>query len=349
MRVTVDLGRRAYDVALGAGVRHELAGLIQERAPRAREAVVITSSALRAQPWFDLKTGLEQHVIEVPDGEAAKSWATLEGITEELAARRLSRHDVVVGVGGGAITDLAGFAAGIYLRGVGVVHVPTSLVGQVDAAIGGKTAVNLRAGKNLVGAIHQPLGVLCDSAVLDTLSERDRRGGLAEVAKCWLLEDRRASDLAAASLEDLIVLAVRLKAGIVMMDETEIGQRALLNYGHTLGHALEILALERGRDELRHGEAVAIGLGFAVRLAHAMGRVGALEVANHDEALASLGLSWRLPAHASSEDLIAAMAHDKKAHHDLTFVLPGATGFEVVHHVPEALVREVLEKFRGET
>ena len=348
MRVTVDLGRRAYDVALGAGVRRDLSALIQERAPRAREAVVVTSPALRAQPWFDIETGLEQHVIEVPDGEGAKSWSTLERISEELAARRLSRHDVIVGVGGGAITDLAGFVAGIYLRGVGVVHVPTSLVGQVDAAIGGKTAVNLRAGKNLVGAIHQPLGVLCDFEVLATLPERDRLAGLAEVAKCWLLEDRRAVELATASLEDLILLAVRLKAGIVMMDETEIGQRALLNYGHTLGHALEILALERGRDELRHGEAVAIGLGFAVRLAHAMGRVGALEVANHDEVLASLGLSWRLPEDASIDALLQAMAHDKKAHHDLTFVLPGAAGFEVVHHVSDALVREVLERFRGE-
>ena len=349
MRVTVDLGRRAYDVVLGAGVRAELAALIQERAPRAREAVVITSPSLRAQPWFNVETGLEQHVIEVPDGEAAKSWSTLESISEELAARRLSRHDVIVGVGGGAITDLAGFVASIYLRGVGVVHLPTSLVGQVDAAIGGKTAVNLRAGKNLVGAIHQPLGVLCDSEVLATLPERDRRGGLAEVAKCWLLEDRRASDLNAAPLEELILLAVRLKAGIVMMDETEVGQRALLNYGHTLGHALEILALERDRDEMRHGEAVAIGLGFAVRLAHAMGRVGALEVANHDDVLASLGLSWRLPEYASTDALIRGMAHDKKAHHDLTFVLPGAAGFEVVHHVPDALVRDVIEKFRGET
>lgn len=348
MKVPVDLGRRAYEVSLGAGVRHELAALIQERAPRAREAVVITSASLRAQPWFDVETGLEQHVIEVPDGESAKSWSTLERVSEELATCRLSRHDVIVGVGGGAITDLAGFVAGIYLRGVGVVHVPTSLVGQVDAAIGGKTAVNLRAGKNLVGAIHQPLGVLCDSEVLATLSERDRLGGLAEVAKCWLLEDRRASDLASASLEDLILLAVRLKAGIVMMDETEIGQRALLNYGHTLGHALEILALERGRDELRHGEAVAIGLGFAVRLAHAMGRVGALEVANHDEVLSALGLSWRLGGGDSIDSLVRAMAHDKKAHHDLTFVLPGAAGFEVVHHVPDGLVREVLEKFRGE-
>ncbi len=348
MKVTVDLGRRAYDVLLGEGVRHRLADVIQERAPRAREAVLITSRTLRALPWYDIDTGIEQHVIEVPDGEGAKSWSTLEHVCEELAERGLSRHDVVVGVGGGAITDLAGFAAAIYLRGVAAIHVPTSLVGQVDAAIGGKTALNARAGKNLIGAFHQPVGVLCDTEVLSTLGERDRLGGLGEVAKCWLLEDRRAGALAKTSLEELVVMAVQLKAGIVMMDETEAGQRALLNYGHTLGHALEILALTRGNDELRHGEAVAIGLGFAVRLAHAMGRVGSLEVANHDDVLRSLGLSWHVPAYLSSDALVRAMGHDKKAHHDLTFVLPGASGFEVVHHVPEALVREVLEKFRGE-
>lgn len=348
MKVTVDLGRRAYDVVLGEGVRHRLADVIQERAPRAREAVVITSANLRAQPWFDIDTGLEQHVIDVPDGELAKGFSTLERVCEELAERGLSRHDVVVGVGGGAITDLAGFVSAIYLRGVAVVHVPTSLVGQVDAAIGGKTAVNVRAGKNLVGAFHQPVGVLCDSEVLATLGERDRLGGLGEVAKCWLLEDRRAGALANASLEELVVMAVQLKAGIVMMDETEAGQRALLNYGHTFGHALEILALARGNDELRHGEAVAIGLGFAVRLAHAMGRVGHREVANHDEVLRTLGLSWHVPAYFSSDALVDAMGHDKKAHHDLTFVLPGTAGFEVVHRVPEVLVRDVLEKYRGE-
>lgn len=349
MRVAVDLGRRAYDVVIGPGVRHRLADVVQERTPRAREALIITSAALRHQPWFDIDTGLEQHVFEVPDGEGAKGWSTLEVVCEELAERGLSRYDVVVGVGGGAITDLAGFAAAIYLRGIAVVHVPTSLVGQVDAAIGGKTAVNARAGKNLIGAFHQPVGVLCDSEVLATLGERERLGGLGEVAKCWLLEDRRASALSTTSLEELVVMAVQLKAGIVMMDETEAGQRALLNYGHTLGHALEILALARGNDELRHGEAVAIGLGYAVRLAHAMGRVGSLEVANHDEVLRALGLSWHVPTYLSSDALIRAMAHDKKAHHDLAFVLPGAEGFEVVHHVPEALVREVLEKFRGET
>lgn len=349
MRVKVDLGRRSYDVVMGEGARHELQTLLEERVPHARVAAIITSPSLRSRPWFDVVTGVEQHVIEVPDGEAAKGWSTLERVCESLADLGLSRQDVVVGVGGGAVTDLAGFASAIYLRGLALVQIPTSLVGQVDAAIGGKTAVNLRAGKNLVGAFHQPVGVLCDTEVLATLPERERIAGFGEVAKCWLLEDRRADSLSSASLSDLVALSVQLKAGIVMLDEHESGQRALLNYGHTLGHALEILALERGADELRHGEAVAVGLAFAVRLARAMNRVGALEVENHDAVLRTLGLSLHVPAYASTEALVRFMGHDKKAHHDLTFVLPGASGFEVVHHVPPTLVRDVLDKFRGES
>ncbi len=234
-----------------------MVGCVANLAVQARAAAVVTTAEVRRWPWSDLDTGLDQTVLEVPDGERAKSLAEVERLCEAFAEAGLSRDDVVVGLGGGAVTDLAGFAAAVYLRGVRVLHVPTTLLAMVDASVGGKTGVNLRAGKNLVGAFHQPLGVLADTDVLATLPERERRSGLGEVAKCWLLEDRRASELSSASLGDLILLAVRLKAGIVMMDETEIGQRALLNYGHTLGHALEILALERGRDELRHGEAVA--------------------------------------------------------------------------------------------
>jgi len=151
-----------------------------------------------------------------------------------MAERRLSRDDVVVAVGGGAITDLVGFAAAVYLRGVALVQVPTSLVGQVDAAVGGKTGVNLLAGKNLVGAFYQPLGVLCDTSVLSTLATRDRLSGLGEVAKCWLLENRDVESLRASSLTELIEMAVNLKVALVAVDEREGGSRVLLNYGHTL-------------------------------------------------------------------------------------------------------------------
>jgi 5-deoxy-5-amino-3-dehydroquinate synthase len=348
VRITVDLAGRSYDVVLGDGARRELAALIAERAPRARAAAIITSASLVGRPWFDLDTGVVQHVVEVPEGEAAKTLAVLDLLCERLSELGLSRDDVVVGVGGGATTDLAGFAAAVYLRGVALVQVPTSLVGQVDAAIGGKTGVNLKSGKNLVGAFHQPLGVLCDYDTLATLSERERLGGLGEVAKCWLLEGRRAGELADVSMGDLVEMSVRLKAGVVAGDELEGGQRALLNYGHTLAHALEILALERGQDDLRHGEAVAIGLAFAVRLAHSLGRVGADEIVNHDEVLKALGLSGRLVRGFEVDALINAMGHDKKAHHDLTFVLDGADGFEVVPGVDPAVVAEALASFQGE-
>ena len=348
MIVTVALGERSYDVVLEEGARRQLTDLLASRAPRATSVAIVTSSELTRQPWFDLESGVAQHVVVVAEGESAKSVAGLESLLEQLADLELSRDDVVVAVGGGAITDLAGFAAAIYLRGVGVVHIPTTLVGQVDAAIGGKTAVNLRAGKNLAGAFHQPLGVLCDFEALTTLPERERLGGLGEVAKCWLLEGGFAAELADVSLHDLIVMSVTLKASIVSADEREGGSRALLNYGHTLAHALEKVSLARNTDELRHGEAVAIGLAFAVRLARAMGRVDDSEVVRHDEVLAALGLANRVPLNCPTSSLLEAMAHDKKAHHDLTFVLAGAEGFEVVRGVDGALVREVLETFRGE-
>ncbi len=348
MNVTVELDERSYDVVVEADARHQLANLIKNRAPRAKNGALVTSPSLESQSWFDVKSGREQFVFTVPEGEAAKTFDSLEALLESLAQRRLSRDDVIVGVGGGAITDLAGFAAATYLRGVALVQIPTSLVGQVDAAIGGKTGVNLRAGKNLAGAFYQPLGVLCDTSVLTTLPERERKSGLGEVAKCWLLEGRGVDELATTSLVSLIELSVRLKAGVVSNDEREGGTRALLNYGHTLAHALEKLSLRDSPDALRHGEAVAIGLAFAARLARALGRVGDDEVTTHDAVLEQLGLVTVLPAHFDTDELLDAMGHDKKAHHDLSFVLAGPSGFSVVADVDESIVREVLERFKGE-
>jgi 5-deoxy-5-amino-3-dehydroquinate synthase len=348
MIVGVDLGDRSYDVVLSEGARHQLGDLIARRAPSARAAVIVTSSSLAVQPWFNVTTGIDQHVLIVPDGEAAKALGAFEVLLEEVAQLELSRSDVMVGVGGGAVTDLVGFAAATYLRGVALVQIPTTLVGQVDAAIGGKTGVNLRSGKNLVGAFYQPIGVLCDFETIATLPQRERLSGLGEVAKCWILEGGFAAELTDVSLHDLIVMSVKLKAAIVSADEREGGRRALLNYGHTLAHALEKVALERDRDELRHGEAVAIGLAFAVRLAAALGRVDESEVERHDEVLEFFGLQRRIPEHFPTSSLLGAMAHDKKAHHDLTFVLAGAEGFETVRDVDPQLVSDVLERFRGE-
>ncbi len=348
MRVGVELGERSYDVVLAPGARHDLAALIADRAPRARVAIIVTTPSMALEPWCDLNSGVEQHILTVPDGEAAKTLDVLEVLLEEIAQFELSRSDVIVGLGGGALTDLAGFAAATFLRGVPLVQIPTSLVGQVDAAIGGKTGVNLRSGKNLVGAFHQPIGVLCDLEIVATLPERERLAGLGEVAKCWLLEGGFAAELADVSLLDLIVMSVKLKAAVVSADELEGGRRAVLNYGHTLGHALEKVALARDYDELRHGEAVAIGLAYAVRLAEALGRVDHSEVVRHDEVLTFFRLRHRIPEHFPTSSLLEAMAHDKKAHHDLSFVLAGAEGFETVNDVDPQVVSEVLERFRGE-
>jgi 3-dehydroquinate synthetase len=335
-------------VNLGAGVRHHLGAVLEERCAGYHTCVVVTSSALLDEPWFDFLPERNVHVVEVPEGEDAKTLEIVESVCEELSSLNVSRTDVLVGVGGGAITDFAGFVAAVYLRGVRLIQVPTTLVGQVDAAIGGKTAVNLSTGKNLVGAFHQPVAVLCDDETLATLDPRDRRSGLGEVAKCWLLEGRDANDVAATSLEELIHLSVQLKARIVSDDEFEGGRRALLNYGHTLAHAIEALSLRRDRDDLRHGEAVAIGLGYAARLAHALGRVDADVVTYHDEVLARFELSTKVPRELASTDIVRAMGHDKKAHHDLTFVLAGPSGFEVVAGVNPTIVTDVLEEYRGE-
>lgn len=349
MNFTVELAERSYDVVVGDGARDELAAMIATRAPRAKSVVIVTSASLAHQPWFSLSSGLEQFTILAPEGESAKTMDALADLLEAFAERRLSRDDVIVAVGGGAITDLAGFAAATYLRGVALVQVPTSLVGQVDAAIGGKTGVNLAAGKNLVGAFYQPLGVLCDTSVLKTLAPRERLSGLGEVAKCWLLEKRSVEDLRDASLDSLIEMAVGLKVAIVGADEREGSTRVLLNYGHTLAHALEKLALRRGPDELRHGEAVAIGLAFAARLARALDRVGDDEVKYHDEVLETLELDGRLPGNYDTDELLEAMTFDKKARHDLSFVLAGVDGYSLVTGIDRPVVANVLERFKGDS
>ncbi len=338
-----------YDVEVGPGVRTRVAELLAATRPRARAAAVVTTAQVRRWPWSDLDTGLDQTVVEVPDGERAKSLAEVERLCEAFAEAGLSRDDVVVGLGGGAVTDLAGFAAAVYLRGVRVVHVPTTLLAMVDASVGGKTGVNLPAGKNLVGAFHQPLGVLADTEVLSTLPDRERRSGLGEVAKCWLLDGRDHEEVVRANDEQMIAVSLALKARLVALDEHELGARALLNYGHTLGHAVERTVLERDPDELRHGEAVAIGIAFAVRLAARLGRVGAATIDEHDRVLTSLGLRRWLPPGLSADGLMDYMARDKKARHDLRFVLAGPEGFELVAGVDADVVRAALAEFAAES
>ncbi|MDA8284836.1 MAG: 3-dehydroquinate synthase [Actinomycetota bacterium] len=330
--ITVDAPGGAYPVLVGAGARHRLAEVLPAGAGR---AAVVTQ---RSIPWA-VDAGIDQEVFVIDEGEQAKDLGSVEKLCRAFSRWGLTRADVVIGAGGGMVTDVAGFAAAVYHRGVAVVHVPTTLLGQVDAAIGGKTGVNLPEGKNLVGAFWQPAAVLCDVETLETLPPREYRSGLGEMAKYAFLGVEGLSDL---PLDEAVAACVTCKAGYVAADEREAGRRALLNYGHTLAHALETV----GGYDLRHGEAVAIGLRFAARLARRLGRIDDASVAGHDALLDGYDLPRRLPADADGEALLTAMSRDKKAVTGLTFVLAGRRGLEVVGDVAPAAVAATLEELR---
>jgi 5-deoxy-5-amino-3-dehydroquinate synthase len=326
--VRVDLGERSYDVVVGHGASSELAALLP---PTARRAAIVTQDGIPRN--FD--TGLPTETFTIGSGEEHKSLHAVGELCEAFAAMGITRNDVIIGVGGGMVTDVAGFAAASWHRGTPVVHVATTLLGMVDAAIGGKTGVNLRAGKNLVGAFWQPAGVICELDALSTLPPREMRCGLGEMAKYHFLT---GDDLLAMELVDRVATCVQIKADIVASDEREGGRRALLNYGHTLAHALEI----ESRFGLAHGEAVAIGLIYAAHLAHVLGRIDRRRVDDHYRVVGgTYELDTRLPD-ADSSHLIELMGRDKKALDGLTFVLDGANGVEVVTGVDPEAVGEAL-------
>jgi len=330
--VEVDLADRSYPVLVGAGAVSEVAAVLPKGA---RRAAVVTQAGI----GVEVDTGIEQRVFTMGDGESAKTPATVEELCRAWAAWGLTRGDVVVAVGGGVVTDTAGFAAAVYHRGVPVVHVPTTLLGMVDAAIGGKTGVNLPEGKNLMGAFWQPAAVVCDTSTLATLPEREQRSGRGEMAKYHFLT---GDDLRALPLDERVARCVRIKADVVAGDEREdVARRrgrAILNYGHTLAHALETA----GRYDLRHGEAVGIGLLYAAELAHALGRIDDDRVAVHHAVVREYGLPGALPGGSNHAELVELMAHDKKAVDGLTFVLDGPDGVEVVPGVDPATAATVL-------
>lgn len=332
--VEVPLGVRSYDVVVGDGARHHLPAVLP---PGVRRAAVVTQAGV----GVSVDPGCESRVFVIGDGETAKSMATVENLCSQWAQWGLTRGDVVVAVGGGLVTDVAGFAASVYHRGVPVVFVATTLLAQIDAAIGGKTGVNLPEGKNLVGSFWQPTAVLCDTEVLRTLPDREVRNGFGELAKYRFLglATEGATSLEDPALPETVAACVAIKAAVVADDERESGRRAILNYGHTLAHALEI----DGGFDLRHGEAVAIGLVFAARLGHALGRIDADAVNRHVDVVAGYGLPTTLPLGARPGDLVALMARDKKAIDGLTFVLDGAHGVEPVSGVAVETVTRVLE------
>jgi 3-dehydroquinate synthase len=342
-----------YQVVVGVGVLGELPGLIPKQS---RTVVVIHPEGLGeiARPAAGALTAAGFHVVTepVPDGESAKTIDVAARLWSSLAGRKLTRSDCIVGLGGGATTDLAGFVAATWLRGVSAVLMPTTLLGMADAAVGGKTAIDIPAGKNLVGAFHSPAGVLADLATLETLPRADYVAGLAEVIKVGFIADPVVLDLIEDDPEgatvphgrharELIERAIKVKARVVTDDLTERGPREILNYGHTLGHAIE--RVEKYR--FRHGDAVAIGMVYVAELARLVGRLDRQTADRHRKLLASVGLptSYRP---AAWPDLRAAMSVDKKVRGARLrlVVLDGLARPGVLDDPPEELLRDAYQE-----
>jgi 3-dehydroquinate synthase len=307
-----------YPVVIGSGVLDSVADLLGSR----HKVVILHQPALTDTAEVIRKQlsgkGVDAHRIELPDAEAGKDLPVVGFIWEVLGRIGVGRKDAIVSLGGGAATDVAGFAAATWLRGVDILHVPTTLLAMVDAAIGGKTGINTDAGKNLVGAFHQPAAVLVDLDLLKTLPRNELVAGMAEVVKAGFIADPVILDLIEADpdaavdpagpvLPDLIRRAIQVKADVVAADEKESALREILNYGHTLGHAIE----RRERYRWRHGAAVSVGLVFAAELARLAGRLDDKCVQRHRDVLTALGLPVSYDAHALPE-LMKYMAGDKK-------------------------------------
>jgi 3-dehydroquinate synthase len=363
--VDVALGERSYDIVIGRGVLASLGARVAALRPGARAAIVtdeyVATHWLRKTEASLLDAGITTSRIVVDEGEVSKSYEGLEFVCEELIAAKIERNDLVIALGGGVVGDLAGFAAAILRRGVDFVQVPTSLLAQVDSSVGGKTGINSPQGKNLVGAFHQPLLVVADTAVLDTLSQRQFRAGYAEVAKYGVLGDEaflawleaNHADIFAggAAREHAIATSCRAKAAIVMRDERENGERALLNLGHTFGHALE--AATGFSDRLYHGEGVAIGMVLAAEFSAELGMIAEADAGRIQRHLAAAGLPTRLQDIAGfsqekigADALMELMTQDKKVRRGrLTFILLKAIGQAViVPDVEPSRVREFIAR-----
>jgi len=330
--IDVPMGDRSYQVHVGHGQRRVLGDLIPADV---RRVAVITQAEI---PW-SVDPGREHKLIEIPSGESAKSLAEVESVCRQLADWGCTRSDMVVAVGGGVVTDLAGFVASVYHRGIRFISVSTTLLGQVDAAIGGKTGVNLPEGKNLVGAFWQPTAVICDTETLTTLPDREMSSGLGEVAKYHFLGGGRLDQM---GIDDRVAACVRLKAEVVAADERESGRRAILNYGHTLAHAIETA----GSYGLRHGEAVAVGLVYAAEVARRLGRINDAAVAEHHRVLGVYGLPSSVPESLPTEQLVDLFSHDKKAIEGVTLVLDGPAGVEPVVGIDHDVLIASLDAIR---
>ncbi len=348
-RIKVNLGDRSYPIIVNAGLKDKLGEFIQS------SKTVVISSPIIAELYGDVLESLnhEYHLVLVPDGEEAKTWSSVEKVLGDLLEYGLDRQSTILALGGGSVGDLAGFIASIYMRGIDVVQIPTTLLAMVDSSIGGKTAVNHPMGKNLVGCFHQPSTVLIDPTFLSSLPLRQIRSGLAEVAKYGVisddaifnvLEETPVEDLKGEIMVDLIAKCATVKAGYVQRDERDVkGIRAALNYGHTLGHAVESLS----NHHINHGEGVSIGMNVAAHISVSLENCGPELVKRQTELLDSMGLPTKVPDMPIS-DLIQVMHRDKKAEgNKIRFVLPRGLGVEpVLRYVPDMRIKSALKELQ---
>ncbi|MEP3431383.1 MAG: 3-dehydroquinate synthase [Roseibium sp.] len=351
--VRVDLGARSYDIRIGRGVLETAGAEIAAVLPDARLAVVVdeTVAKLHLDAFSDSleAAGLDHTVITVPPGESTKCFSEFERLCDEILAARLERGDAVVALGGGVVGDLTGFAAAAVRRGMAFIQVPTTVLAQVDSSVGGKTGINSRHGKNLIGAFHQPGLVLADTAILDTLPLRDFRAGYAEVAKygllgdveffAWLEDNWKAVFAGGPERDEAVARSCQAKADVVAADELEAGGRALLNLGHTFGHALES-AVSYETERLVHGEGVSIGMMLAHEFSEQLGLIGEDTVARVHKHLSEVGLPVRvqdIPGQLpQAEAFMDIIAQDKK-------VSRGALTFILTKGIGEAFVEKGVE------
>ena len=350
----VELGARRYPIRIGRGLLDDANGLAAF--VPGRHALIVSDRNVAPLYLAQVEAALKGKTVKalvLPAGEQEKTLARFGEVMTALAALGASRDATVVALGGGVVGDLAGFAAACWMRGVRFLQLPTTLLAMVDSSVGGKTAVDLPQGKNLVGAFHQPSAVLADTTTLDTLPDRELRAGLAEVVKYGAIADAAFFEWLEANAEALldrdpdalaeaIAVSCAHKAGIVARDETEQGERMLLNFGHTFGHAIET---EQGYGGLLHGEAIAVGMVLAARLSSDLGRAPWSDTARLAALLERLGLPVALPAGLSGDALLARMRLDKKAVSGaLRLILWSGLGHaEVVTDVPDTDIRAVLD------
>ncbi|MBZ5703848.1 MAG: 3-dehydroquinate synthase [Acidobacteriia bacterium] len=359
IRITIPVQPRPYEAVIEHGLLRRVGEYLREILTGGERLFVVTVPPVR-QKWGKKlmaslsAAGFPAKWVEMREGERAKKLATVEELAEKLPGLGADRDAVIVAFGGGVVGDVAGLLASLYMRGVDVVQIPTTVVAQVDASIGGKTGVNLRAGKNLLGTFHQPRAVLIDPAVLGTLPEREFRAGLYEALKCGVIgkpelfqqfEENKNKILKRdhAILESLIAESVKLKAEIVAADEHESGLRRVLNLGHTIGHALEA---ETGYQRLLHGEAVAWGMIAATNIALSMGKIDSVTAGRIADAVLGLGPLPRV--HVRRANIVRRLQADKKTRDGVVhFVLPTAIGkVEVARNVPEKVVGQAVDELR---